>query len=807
MQNVVDYQKTQALRDYNIGQQGRKSQAVGQGAFGGSRQAIMEAEAQRNLSSQIGGIEAQGAQEAFKNAQAQQQFGANLGLQGLQAGYQGTGMGMQGAQTGLQGLGTAMQGQQAGLQGLQQAGSLYGQGMQGSQIGLQGVGAQQAAGQLGLAGTAQGMQGAQAGLQGVQGAVGAGQYGLAGLGQAGQAASTLGSLGTQQLGAQKDIIGTQSTLGAQQQAIEQQKINQAIQDWANSQQYPMMQLGVMSNMLRGLPMQSATTNQYVASPNSITQGIGLAGAGASIFNALGRKEGGVIKMAKGGIASYRGGDVIESTENDLYDMPVEALQKQTNSPSKTIRDMAQRILKEKTGKAGGGIIAFQNRGLVEDKEAVRQAYIDAAREQAGNQPILDTSAPYVPKAQNIPLTERIGRAFGIRDAGREVPTKETQAMPMRSDGSDVPMVAGSVPPAPAAQPSGIKAAQRIDSDVPTIPGAPANAKAALPAMPANVKTDKLGRADAAIQDGKPAAPAPAKPAAPSGQANINPAPSRDLMSTAGIKFPTAPTEETAAQLARGAEERVAAYGTNEGTQKARAASMAEKANAADEAKRMTALRMAEFFGAWGSTPGNTIVAGLNALKNKVPDFIGDIKEEAKIRKQIDKDIAELDKLDREEEKGIKKDYFKERSELADRAMRKYGYDVTTAAQMYSADQSLKAANVRASASGAGGGEDRALNNLIGKRTEIEKAITTKVDKLGPLANMANMRDNPDPKIQAKIVDARNKVKEATSSLTSQLNQVNGLIDTYQKVQGLDSGASASKPAPAGNTIDFSKLPK
>jgi hypothetical protein len=536
-------------------------------------------------------------------------------------------------------------------------------------------------------------------------------------------------------------------------------------------------------------MQSATTNQYVASPNSITQGIGLAGAGASIYNALSRKEGGVIKMAKGGIASYRGGDVIDSTENDLYDMPVEALQKQTNSPSKTIRDMAQRILKEKTGKAGGGIIAFQNRGLVEDKEAVRQAYIDAAREQAGNQPILDTSAPYVPKTQNVPLTERIGRAFGIRDAGREVPTKETQAMPMRSDGSDVPMVAGSVPsaPAPAAQPSGIKAAQRIDSDVPTIPGAPANAKAALPAMPTNVKTDELGRADAAKQDGKPAVPAPAKPAAPSGQANINPAPSRDSMSTAGIKFPTVPTEETAAQLARGAEERVAAFGTNEGTQKARAASMAERANAADEAKRMTALRMAEFFGAWGSTPGNTIVAGLNALKNKIPDFIGDIKEEAKIRKQIDKDIADLDKLDREEEKGIKKDYFEERSKLAERALRKYGYDITSAVQMYSADQQLKAANVRASASGSGRDDLATLQGRLNSANDNVRKWETDNASTIRKANRANPKNDPD--LQKSIDAARKQLQDNDQyqSLIKDRDAIRRVIEANPRMQNLSTG--------------------
>jgi hypothetical protein len=279
MQNVVDFQKQSALRDFQVAQPMRQAEAVAKGAFGGSRQAIVDAEAQRNLNTQLQGIQATGTQKAFEDAQRQQQFGAQLGLQGLQAGYGGLGLGMQGAGVGLQGLGTALQGQQGRMQGLGQAGQFLGQGMQGAQTGLQGVGAQQAAGQLGLAGTAQGMQGAGYGLQGVQGAVGAGQYGLQGLGQATQAAGALGQLGGAQFGAQRDIIGLQSQMGGQQQQLEQNKINQAIQDYATAQQYPMMQLAQLNAMLRGLPLQQATTQQYQAQPGIAQQSLGL-GLGA-----------------------------------------------------------------------------------------------------------------------------------------------------------------------------------------------------------------------------------------------------------------------------------------------------------------------------------------------------------------------------------------------------------------------------------------------------------------------------------------------------------------------------------------------
>lgn len=118
MQNVVDWQKEQAVRDYNINRQAEQSRSVGAGAFGGSRQAVAQAEANRALMNQLGGIQATGTQKAFEDAQRQMQFGADLGLRGLGAGYQGLGMGIQGAQAGLQGVGAATQAGQYGLQGL-----------------------------------------------------------------------------------------------------------------------------------------------------------------------------------------------------------------------------------------------------------------------------------------------------------------------------------------------------------------------------------------------------------------------------------------------------------------------------------------------------------------------------------------------------------------------------------------------------------------------------------------------------------------------------------------------------------------
>jgi len=82
-------------------------------------------------------------------------------------------------------------------------------------------------------------------------------------------------------GQQTGLAQLQNQFGGQQQQLEQAKINQQIQNYATAQQYPMMQLANMSNLLRGLPMQATTVQGYQAAPNPLTQlgGLGLTTAG------------------------------------------------------------------------------------------------------------------------------------------------------------------------------------------------------------------------------------------------------------------------------------------------------------------------------------------------------------------------------------------------------------------------------------------------------------------------------------------------------------------------------------------------
>jgi hypothetical protein len=513
MQNVLQGQQNEAIRQSEIQKQGNQAQAVQAGAYGGSRQALVESERQRNLGTQLGGIQAQGLQNAFQNAQQAQQYGAGLNLQGLQAG--------------------------AGMYG-------------------QGIGAQQAA-----------------------------------IGQVMQGAGQYAGLGAQQLQAEQGIANLQNTVGAQQQSMEQQKINQSIQDYANAQQYPLMQLGVMSNMLRGLPMQATTTNQYVAAPNAITQGIGTAGAAASIYNAT-KAEGGVIKsMAQGGITSVPSYDVGGEIKGQLASMEVEDLERQANeSSSKTVREMAKQLLREKkmaqgagpTGPmgvdyqapqlAGGGIIAF------------------AKPEEKNNYSLVEEDYSIAPNRGT-----KVAPSFDENPAGGILGNASTSL------------------------------AKRT----------PMTAERAIPVG------DFSGENDSYL---------------------------------AQLKREHSKLEQ---QDARTVEEiaaaKEAAMGPNVAAQEMRAKVMGERANADDEAKRQRWMRAAQFFAKWGSTPGPVLVAGMNALNEKLPDIITDEQSYKKIKRDLDKGIYDLDQATRLEKMGYMKEASADKREIASR-MSKSWSDIT-----------------------------------------------------------------------------------------------------------------------------------
>lgn len=262
----------------------------------------------------------------------------------------------------------------ANLSNIQAQGSqnAYNQALQNMQYGAN----------LGLQGISTGLQGIQAGQQGVsQGLAGLGaqQAGYAGAGA--QATNLANIAGTQQ---QSDLarLGFQQQTGQAQQQYQQNIINQAIQDYATAQQYPLMQLSAMSSLLRGLPLQSATTQQYQAAPSLTSQIAGLGTAGIGAYG-LGRATG-VFK--KGGqVKGYKYGGAIsdEKLKAMANSLTVDQLQAQLRDPSLTTdeRQIFASALQDKSSRsgltalstnldtlAGGGIVAFANEGYVEEED-------------------------------------------------------------------------------------------------------------------------------------------------------------------------------------------------------------------------------------------------------------------------------------------------------------------------------------------------------------------------------------------------------------------------------------------------------
>jgi hypothetical protein len=129
MQNVVERQQSDAQRQSQIASQAQQAQAARSGAFGGSGDYLMRAQAAGNLARQKGDIQAQGLNNAYTQAMnqfntsqgqnqaaaqlnaQQQQFGAGLGLQGLQTANQ--------AATNLANIGQTQYGQNMGILGMQ----------------------------------------------------------------------------------------------------------------------------------------------------------------------------------------------------------------------------------------------------------------------------------------------------------------------------------------------------------------------------------------------------------------------------------------------------------------------------------------------------------------------------------------------------------------------------------------------------------------------------------------------------------------------------------------------------------------
>lgn len=286
MQNVVEQQKQAAVQDYMRQVPGTQAAAARSGARGGTRDALMRAEGQRNLQQQLQGIQATGSQQAFQ--QAQQQFNVDQ-ARALQAAQANQAMAGQYGQMGLQ---AALANQQAGLTtGQQNLAALLGVQSLGAQQGLQAQQLNQAAQlQAQQQALAQRQAGAQYGLAGAQLGESSRQFGanlgMQGIAQQLAAAQALGGLGQQAYGQQMGINQAQQQAGAALQALEQQRLDTAYQDFLAQQKYPYAQLGFFSDIIRGTPTSSSIQTMYQAPPSLAGQLAGGAAGLAGLYGAM-----------------------------------------------------------------------------------------------------------------------------------------------------------------------------------------------------------------------------------------------------------------------------------------------------------------------------------------------------------------------------------------------------------------------------------------------------------------------------------------------------------------------------------------
>jgi hypothetical protein len=221
MQNVVDQQSKSAITNFNRQNASRAAQGVQAGAFGGSRQGVVQGMAEEGLMGQLDQIQAKGLSDAYGQAQGAFQADRSAQVANEQA--------RAGELSRVQGAGAA---EMARVQQQNETANQFGAGQ-------------------GIAALGAGAAGAQA---------------LAGYGQ---------------LGREADIQNAQllETVGRSQQQEGQQGLDIQYQDYLTKQGFTQNQIGQLSNMLQGLPIQNSGVTNTVGTPATPGFGQKMLGAG------------------------------------------------------------------------------------------------------------------------------------------------------------------------------------------------------------------------------------------------------------------------------------------------------------------------------------------------------------------------------------------------------------------------------------------------------------------------------------------------------------------------------------------------
>jgi hypothetical protein len=261
LQQSLDPQLAEARRQSNINQLANAAQMTKAGAFGGSRSALLQAENQRNLGTNLANITGQGYNTAYTNAMAQ--FNAD----------QARNMQAQAANVGQQqfGAGQAMANAQNSAN--------YGQQAQASTLAER----QFAANQAMTAAANKANYGQQAQASNIAQQQFGATYGLNALASQLGAYNTLGNLGVQQNAAGLSNLNALLTAGGVQQGIAAQGVAADQAAFAAERDNPYKMVQYQQSLLQGLPLQAQS---YNISTNPYSAAMDTAAATNKIVNAV-----------------------------------------------------------------------------------------------------------------------------------------------------------------------------------------------------------------------------------------------------------------------------------------------------------------------------------------------------------------------------------------------------------------------------------------------------------------------------------------------------------------------------------------
>ena len=276
MQSVVEQQKRAAVEDYRRQLPGIGAAAVQAGAKGGTREALIQAEAARGLQERLGDIQATGSQAAFE--QAQRAFEADRAARAREAEF---GLGAFQAQEAArqQQAQFQLQAQQAGEAARQEA----------ARMGLSAQEATDAARraqeqfmmQAGQFNIEQQRQRALLGLEGLS-------ADRAGMASRLAAAELLAGLGGRQQEMDLQRLGAMAGVGAERRGLMQRGLDLGYEDFLRQQAYGREQLGYLSNLLQGVPISpGSTVSTFGRVPSAEQQLLGSGLGALGLYQAFG----------------------------------------------------------------------------------------------------------------------------------------------------------------------------------------------------------------------------------------------------------------------------------------------------------------------------------------------------------------------------------------------------------------------------------------------------------------------------------------------------------------------------------------